>query len=291
MKKKLTITNLALGNLKQRKKQYTTLIIGIVLAMFFSSSVLFFVSCLISSNEEHNKRTVGDFYGYFYSPEEFLDAEKGKEDGYIEQFGYAHIVGYAYTDEENQDKGTPIAWLDEDAKELYHLYFTEGKYPEKTGEIAIEKDAIIRLGFEPALGEKITLSVLTPDGYDYLPDAEEKTYTITGILSDKRKNIERTRGVDGVAPMAAAFVCEKEEIPVGGKENLALYFNPTEESMKETIDVVFQGFEDKISPYDKYFRKEIYAKIEKVTGISIEYRNNDFMEGISTSNYERNGFF
>ena len=79
MKKKLTITNLALGNLKQRKKQYTTLIIGIVLAMFFSSSVLFFISCLISSNEEHDKRTVGDFYGYFYSPEGFIDAEKGKE--------------------------------------------------------------------------------------------------------------------------------------------------------------------------------------------------------------------
>ncbi len=288
MKKKLTITNLALGNLKQRKKQYTTLIIGIVLAMFFSSSVLFFVSCLISSNEEHDKRTVGNFYGYFYSPEEFLDAEKGKEDGYIEQYGYAHIVGYAYADEEKQDKGTPIAWLDEDAKELYYLHFLEGNYPENVGEIAIEKDVAMRLGFEPVLGEKITLSVLTPDGYDYLPDAEEKTYTITGILSDKRKNIERTMGVDGVAPMAAAFVCEKEEIPVGGKENLALYFNPTEESMKETIDEFNQGFEYKTSPFDKYFIKEIYAQIEKVTGLSIEYRNNDFMRGISTSNYEHN---
>lgn len=288
MKKKLTITTLALGNLKQRKKQYTTLIIGIILAMFFSSSVLFFVSCLISSNEENNKRTVGNFHGYFYSPEDFIDAEKGKEDGYIEQYGYAHIVGYAYTDEEKQDKGTPIAWLDEDAKELYHLYFTEGEYPENTGEIAIEKDAAMRLGFEPALGEKITLSVLTPDGYDYLSEPQEKTYTIVGILSDKRKNIERIRGVDSVAPMAAAFVCEKEEIPVGGKENLALYFNATKESMRETIDEFNQGFEYKTSPFDKYFIKEIYAKIEKVTGLNIEYRNNDFMRGISTSNYEHN---
>ena len=195
MKKKLTITNLALGNLKQRKKQYTTLIIGIVLAMFFSSSVLFFVSCLISSNEEHNKRTVGDFYGYFYSPEGFIDAEKGKDDGYIEQYGYAHIVGYAYTDKEKQDKGTPIAWLDEDAKELYYVHFLEGKYPEKIGEIAIEKDAIIRLGFEPVVGEKITVSVLTPMGYAYLPEAQEKTYTVVGILSRSRKPMTRWKPV------------------------------------------------------------------------------------------------
>lgn len=288
MKKKLTITNLALGNLKQRKKQYTTLIIGIVLAMFFSSSVLFFVSCLISSNEEHNKRTVGNFYGYFYSPEGFIDAEKSKEDEYIEQYGYAHIVGYAYTDEENQDKGTPIAWLDEDAKELYYPHFIEGNFPENTGEIAIEKDAIIRLGFEPAIGEKITVSVLTPDGYDYLPDAEEKTYTITGILSDKRKNIERNEGKDHTPSMAAAFVCENEEIPVGGKENLALYFNPTAESLKGVFEVTLGSNSFKESTFSRYFLTEIYEKIEKETALGENYDDNDFMLGISTSNYEHN---
>lgn len=285
MKKKLTITNLALGNLKQRKKQYTTLIIGIVLAMFFSSSVLFFISCLISSNEEHDKRTVGNFYGYFYSPEGFLDAEKGKEDGYIEQYGYAHIVGYAYTDEEKQDKGTPIAWLDEDAKELYHLYFTEGKYPEKTGEIAIEKDAIIRLGFEPAIGEKITVSVLTPDGYGYLPEAQTKTYTVTGILSDKRKNIQKIKGID-VPSMAAAFVCENEEIPVGGKENLALYFNPDEESMKGVFEDTLDLYGYKESSFDRFFLSEVYDNIGKATDAGEDYHTNDFMRNIS--NYMHN---
>lgn len=286
MKKKLTITNLALGNLKQRKKQYTTLIIGIVLAMFFSSSVLFFVSCLISSNEEHNKRTVGDFYGYFYSPEGFIDVEKGKEDGYIEQYGYAHIVGYAYTDEEKQDKGTPVAWLDEDAKELYHLYFTEGKYPEKTGEIAIEKDAIIRLGFEPVVGEKITLSVLTPDGYCYLPDAQTKTYTVTGILSDKRKNIERNEGKDHTPSMAAAFVCENEEIPVGGKENLALYFNATEESLEGVFEDTLGLYGYKESTFDRYFLSDVYDKIGKATETGEDYHSRDFIYNIP--NYMNN---
>ena len=53
MKKKLTINTLALGNLKQRRKQYTIMIIGIILAMVFSSSIVFFMfSATETSNEE-----------------------------------------------------------------------------------------------------------------------------------------------------------------------------------------------------------------------------------------------
>ena len=41
-KKKLTVNRLAMGNLKARKKQYTLMIIGIVLAMIFTSAAMFF---------------------------------------------------------------------------------------------------------------------------------------------------------------------------------------------------------------------------------------------------------
>ena len=40
--KNLTVNRLALGNLKHRRKQYTIMIISILLAMIFSSSVVFF---------------------------------------------------------------------------------------------------------------------------------------------------------------------------------------------------------------------------------------------------------
>ena len=54
-KKKLTYNSLALGNLKNRKKQYTLLIIGIILSMTLSSSFTFFVSSAVSSAlETHN---------------------------------------------------------------------------------------------------------------------------------------------------------------------------------------------------------------------------------------------
>ena len=162
-RQKLTINKLAFGNLKARRKQYTLMIIGILLAMIFSSGTLFFVSCFQSSREEQARRESGNFWGYFYQPKDYIDIEQGKKDGYIEQYGYGHIIGYGYTDEEKQDKGTPIAWLDEDAKQLYYVTVLEGRYPENEGEIALEADAAIRLGIEPKVGKDI-VDVLGTNG-------------------------------------------------------------------------------------------------------------------------------
>ncbi len=263
-RQKLTINKLAFGNLKARRKQYTLMIIGILLAMIFSSGTLFFVSCFQSSREEQARRESGNFWGYFYQPKDYIDIEQGKKDGYIEQYGYGHIIGYGYTDEENQEKGTPIAWLDEDAKQLYYVTVIEGRYPENEGEIALEADAAIRLGIEPKAGKKITLSVLTADGEAYLPQANEKTYKLVGILEDKRAHIENFNGMGPEnAPMAAAFVSEKEPLDAGGKENIALYYNPTEDAIKETIEKKDpHGNIYKQTPFNEYFLFEVYENFD-----------------------------
>ena len=49
--KNLTVNKLAFGNLKERKKQYTLMIIGIILAMIFSSGTIFFFACSMNSQE------------------------------------------------------------------------------------------------------------------------------------------------------------------------------------------------------------------------------------------------
>lgn len=269
-RQKLTINKLALGNLKARKKQYTLMIIGILLAMIFSSGTLFFVSCFQSSREEQARRESGNFWGYFYQPKDYIDIEQGKKDGYIEQYGYGHIIGYGYTDEEKQEKGTPIAWLDEDAKQLYYVTVIEGRYPENEGEIALEADAAIRLGIEPKAGKKITLSVLTADGEAYLPQANEKTYKLVGILEDKRAHIENFNGMGPEnAPMAAAFVSEKEPLGAGGKENIALYYNPTEDAIKETIEKKDpHGNIYKQTPFNEYFLFNVYENFDQDKTVS-----------------------
>ena len=224
-KKKLTVNRLAVGNLKTRKKQYTLMIIGILLAMIFSSGTLFFVSCMVESKNELNRRNYGNAYGFVYAPDESVDLPRAVENGWFESYGYSHIIGYGFKGEKKGD-GTAIAWLDENAKQLYYVSVREGRYPESKGEIAFERDALIRMGLDLEIGDKITLDVLTPDGCGFRDDSEARTYTLVGILYDKRKNLDDPGALhsqDVVIP--AAFVCEDEEVKIGGKEILSVYFD------------------------------------------------------------------
>ena len=265
---KLTINRLAFGNLKARKKQYTLMIIGILLAMIFSSATLFFLSCMQTSKQEQARRDIGNYYGYFYNPKDCIDVEKGQKNGYIESFGYAYVQGWAYTDAEKQNKGTAIARLDEEAKKLYYVTVLEGRYPENKGEIAIEQDAAVRLGIEPKIGSEITLYIQTANGEDFLSEATEKTYTLVGILSDKRYNFERTSGRSIFPVIPAAFVSDNEEIAAGGLEIPALYYNPTEESLKDNIpetDYYDNGEVAAVfhtNAFWKYFMQEIYDNLD-----------------------------
>lgn len=264
MKKKLTINSLALGNLKQRRKQYTILIIGIILAIVFSSGTLFFISCNQSSNEEFQRRNIGDYYGYYFNPPDFVDIESSVKDGYIEKYGYAHILGYAYTDEDEKDNGTPIAWLDDNAKDLYYIALKEGKYPENKGEIALEAAAALRLGINAKVGDEISLSVLNANGTDFGTTATKKTYKIVGILTDKRKNLEYYSNV--VPTMAAAFVSDKEDVDAGGKEILAFYFNPTQDSLDSVVEVQDGEYTYKSSVFEYNFLSKIYNTLREQTG-------------------------
>ena len=67
MKQRLTVNTLALGNLKKRKKQYTSLILGIILAMVFSSSVLLMVSSMVESTRKMEQDTYGKQNGIYFN--------------------------------------------------------------------------------------------------------------------------------------------------------------------------------------------------------------------------------
>ncbi len=264
-KKNLTINRLALGNLKARKKQYTIMIIGILLAMIFSSGVLFLISCMESSSEEIRRQKTGNAYSIFYDSDGIIDPEGDFEKQYISEYGYAHIIGYGYADEEKKDRGTTIAYLDEEARDLYYVTLKEGREPEKKGEIAIESDALAMLGKNKAkIGDKITLSVQTPNGDDFTEGAEEKTYTLVGILADKRTNLAKNYGGsrDSVVwNLPAAFVHKSEKVLAGGKEIKVLYYNVPEDMLKETeTEEVSDGIYVKRSLYEAEFLFPLWEK-------------------------------
>ena len=217
--KRLTVNTFALQSLKTRKKQYAALIVGVILAMVFSSGTLFFVSCLSASRRELIRMEYSQANNIAYGvPKEGLqdlDAQKPEV-----EYGLAHVVGFGYTDD--REKGAGIAWLDALAGELYYPVILEGRLPEKEGEIAAEQDALLRMGLDGlSVGETFTLNVDTPDGEAWLPEAERITYTLVGILGDKRCNIEMYFQSSRYAP--ALLVCPDTKTAPGGREALTAY--------------------------------------------------------------------
>ena len=186
MKNKLTVNSIAHSNLKARKKQYAFMIIGIILAMIFSSGILFFASCAYTSKNEMLKNSYGAQDAIFMNANEDL-MQKAKEENFVTDYGFAHIIGFGYTDE--KENGTSVAYLDDKAQELSYLSFIDGRYPENENEIAIEKATLARLGLDAKIGDTITLSVLPQNGSELMSKPVEKSYKLTGIVTNKRSNI------------------------------------------------------------------------------------------------------
>lgn len=278
-KKNLTINTLALGNLKQRRKQYIILIIGIILAMVFSSSTLFF---LFSSSETYiadRERKMGKqlmIISDWHHENELY--EKAVEEGVIPRYGLAHIIGYGYAEENAENLGTAIAWLDENAKEISNQFFIEGSYPQNENEIAIEQSALLKLDINAEIGDEITLLVNPQNSIDYL-EPIEKTYTLTGIVSDKRQNIFELYG-DGAYEWAysevpAAFVAQGTQTELGGKELLSAYIPAKNPNQYEEESEHFYSF---FNPYFEEYERNHEWTYKQFT----ENAYNDFWRGYNS---------
>ncbi len=257
--KKLTFNSLAFGNLKHRKKQYTLLIIGIILSMVFSSSFIFFISSAVTSAlETHN---------YLYGKQESVIVNTIKNETTDDllnsngiTYGYAHVVGKIAAEEGEITAGTYVGWLDSEAKEIYYQSLAEGRMPEKENEIAIEKSALRRLDVDYKLNDKVCFDFYVKNADAEKEKAIKKEYTLVGILNDKRSNIEKQTYSSDI-DIPAAFVADNTQVELGGKEALHLF-----------LLEVPEGF------MNKY--------IELVRPLRKSYYSNDGMGWYTTGGYE-----
>ncbi|MDE6723140.1 MAG: hypothetical protein K2J55_02975, partial [Eubacterium sp.] len=187
-KKKLTINALAFGNLKNHKKQYAVMIVGIIFAMVFSSSVIISIFSFSATNREIGRNAFGAQDVMLIDVTEDLMKESVK-DGYVEEYGFAHMVGYASTNAENEENGFCFAWLDDTAKRLSYQSFIDGAYPTNENEIAIEQSVLERLDIKAKIGEEISLDVFPLTGISYTQNYNQKTYKLVGIVKDKEISI------------------------------------------------------------------------------------------------------
>ena len=247
-KNKLTINTLAMGNLKQRKKQYTILIIGIILAMVFSSGIMFFVSTLLSSVEETKNRSFGKCESIYVGTQN-IDFENDPISEYIGEYGLLHTVGGAYA--EDKAGAFAVSYIGEGAEELYYPTLLEGRLPEKKGEIAVERSMLVKLGCSgSAVGDNISFNMLVPDGMVFTDKSEKKTYILTGILIDRRSNLDYYFDGDKYYPyIPGAIVSGEEETALGGKELSVAYFNYAE-SYNHKNEVQYDRYLKSKEPYN-----------------------------------------
>ncbi len=239
MKNKMSYSKLALGNLKHRKKQYTFLIIGIIISMFFSSASLFFVASTASSIDETTINLIGK--------EDLIiphaDQIKNCEDALKQSFkdvGLGSFMGLAVASNSKKNDGFIIAKFDESGKDMYTKVL-KGKYPENKNEIAIEKEALLRAGFKDvALGDTITLKLYPQNKAEQLKKYEKAEFKVVGILQNRRVNIERNCQLT-YTQLPAAAVSDDYRIPAGGKP--------------ATFALAYAGVDKNIKNYNECFKK------------------------------------
>ena len=230
MKHKLTINRLAWNTIRHRKKQYAVLIVSIVLAMIFSSGVPLFLSCIDASLSEMQQKRFGRHDQLLLPAQELPLEELQQNRSVIGEFGYIHALSYIWYGD-NEDRGTELGWMDVRAQELYFPQLKQGRLPESNGEIAIEEDALLRMGLEPELNTKITFHAKPHDSAAYVNQTIDKSYTLVGILGNRRPIYEQFHQELGPY-LPAAFVAPGEQTEIGGKESLIVLLeqdqsNPT----------------------------------------------------------------
>ena len=234
--KNLTVNRLALGNLKHRRKQYTIMIIGIILAMVFSSSMVLLMFAAGETEKEEKLRENGRQIATV-SVADFKEENYKDTKGIITKAEFAHIIGYAYTEKNNKKLGSSIGYMNEAAREFSYQIYEDGTYPTKENEIAIEKNALLRLGYREAkVGDTIELTVDVQNGNDYLKPVKKK-YTLCGILADKKCNME-TRYSDASeydTMIPALFVSEGSYFK-GGREKVTAYINFDFQKLKKEME-------------------------------------------------------
>ncbi len=227
MKNKLTINSLAKNNIKHRKKQYTLMIIGILLSMILSSTAVLFASSMATTTNEYFKNNFAncdDIYYHEKADDDFY--KQAVEKKHLDDYGFAHVIGRIYPASDSEELNLNIGYLDEKAKELYYPVFLEGEYPTKAGEIALEKATLELINPDLKIGDVFTIYMKGQNAETHLDGLVEKTYRLVGILQNKRSNILQQTGLHPDF-LPSAFVSDGSDLLPGGKEAKVAYINIT----------------------------------------------------------------
>ena len=202
--KRLTLNRVARSTLRVNKKAYISLFMGILMAVYLATATSLCAWGTIRGHEEQMAEKVG-------WADMFLPGNDGATDEQIRSTGYFRKIGHITVDATVDGSSICTGWYDETANELMNRKLLEGRMPEKAGEIAAERSALIRLDLEnTAVGETVTLKMKPIYGV-----TEVKTFTLVGILNEQTDNLDTFSDEEGMR-FPAMLVSPEETYNVGG---------------------------------------------------------------------------
>lgn len=192
--KKLTAHRMALARLRADKRSYLTLTAGVFLSVFLVTTMCLCIQGVVLAQKEKTARELGYLDAFLLDYSRVTDGEL-EDTGLFDRTGHVYLLGNA------SDTGLYLGYLDEAALALLNRQPEEGRLPESTGEIAMERSALLSLqeGDPPALGDTVTLEIAPVDGI-----RERREFTLVGILYEQSQRLSTGTG-SSIDPFVSSF--------------------------------------------------------------------------------------
>ena len=173
--KALTVNRMAAARLRANRKGYISLLVGIFLSVFLVTTLVLCIQGVILAQLERNNRTLGREDALLLDTPELSDRD-------LTEMGYFDAIGHVYVTAGIRDTDIYLGRYDETGSALLSRQVLEGRLPEKAGEIAMERSAMLAIREEGQwqLGDEVTLKVIPVDGVE-----EERTFTLVGFLAEQ----------------------------------------------------------------------------------------------------------
>ena len=237
----ISLTSIAFGNFRNRRRQYLLLTVAIMLALYFVTTMLLFASTMFTSLRERHYQRFGEQDIIFFDAAREPMTELLTGGILTNDYGKAAIYGYVMPDGQSKANGFSVAVFDEKALALARKDVLAGRLPERAGEIALEQSMLARLRTKAELGDTLALTLAVPDGVDFLDSTVQKNYKLVGIISDKLIYLDEWNSALPVyRDFPAGILSPAEEITAGGKAVINVYGRYADSSsFKQLLDLYF----------------------------------------------------
>ena len=185
------LNRLTIKNLKLNKKRTMVTIIGIILATTLITSITTLVSSFRKSMIEYQKVTQGNYH-YQYINLQKNDLKKLENNTNIEKTFITQNVGYiklenAYSFAKSY---ASIIEFSKEALENLNIQLFEGRFPQNSNEILIEKEMNIMGKLDWKIGDEVELNISKTQNDSSKTNDLIKTYKIVGTIAKPIDNIE-----------------------------------------------------------------------------------------------------